>query len=158
MSLLPTPTYVAMNITEAPFANDTRLDCEVYFEAPILTNFSLNTTSLSCSDASTAYNVSLDDFISWNPSLNVTPCAMTRGDQYCGQRLGISAPNITESCVQYDIAPPGWSCQNFTAEYGIEQEVFGLWNPFVGDSCQNFRTGESAIAHFLDSFVTILKV
>jgi hypothetical protein len=144
MSLFPTPTYVPMNDTleVVPFANGTRLDCAVYFEAPVLTNFSTNTTSLSCSDASKAYNVSLTDFISWNPSLNAASCRMTPNSQYCGQRLSLSAPNMTSSCVQYEVAQPGWACQNFTASYGIEQDVFGQWNPTVGDSCQNFQTGK----------------
>jgi hypothetical protein len=135
-----------------PVASGTRLDCDILFEAPILKNFSSGATSLSCADAAVAYNVSLSDFVEWNPILSSGPsCTMEAGIQYCGQLTQQTAPGITSYCTQYAMAPPGWVCQNFTASYGIEQDYFGAWNPSIGSACNNWQTGVQycvAVQHF----------
>ena len=110
MSAFPSQTYIPLS-NYIPYANGTRLDCAEYVQAPLSTNYTVNTTSLACEDAATQYNISLSDFISWNPSLNgITPCVMTNRTQYCTQLYNVVAPNITSTCTQYETAPPGYDC------------------------------------------------
>ena len=73
-------------LTTAPLANDTRLDCYHYDQPPILTNFTADLVSSSCADVAAAYNVTTDDLILWNPSLNITTgagCTLDTNYRYC---------------------------------------------------------------------------
>jgi hypothetical protein len=90
--------------------------------------------------------------VTWNPILgSASTCTLTSGVQYCGQLTSQTAPSTTKYCTQYALAPPGWACSNFTANYGIEQDYFGAWNPDVGKACNNWQTGVEycvAVEHF----------
>jgi hypothetical protein len=128
----------------APYANGTRMDCVQYVTAPILTNYTSNTTSYACQDVAAQYNISLSDFMTWNPSVNTTnPCAMTGGQQYCSQLYNVMANNTTPACTELEIVPPGYTCSKFTSLYGVDQSQFLLWNPSLGADCTNFFPGIS---------------
>ncbi len=85
----------------------------------------------------------LADFMSWNPSLNGTgnTCSMLNGTQYCALVRDNAASTITKSCIQYEIANPGFDCFKFTSNFHIDPDQFALWNPIVGSNCSNFKTG-----------------
>jgi hypothetical protein len=142
LSSYPKATFVPSTI-DAPYANLTRMDCAVYVTAPMLTNYTGNgTTSFACDDVVDAYGTELSDFLSWNPSLNATtPCVMSNHTQYCVQRLSRTVKNITDACVQMDTVPAGYDCMGFTALRGIDVSQFMLWNPPVGDECQDLEVG-----------------
>ncbi|KAL6697209.1 hypothetical protein J3F84DRAFT_368307 [Trichoderma pleuroticola] len=142
MTSYPNATYVA-STADAPYANGTRMDCTNYFTAPILTNYTGNgTTSFSCEDAVSQFDIDMADFLAWNPSLSaLSPCTMTNNTQYCVQTYRQTSKNITGSCVQKAIAPPGYDCIGFTSRHGIDQDQFALWNPEVGSDCGQFKIG-----------------
>jgi hypothetical protein len=147
MSLMPTPTYggAANDTSFIPYANGTRQDCATYVTAPVLTNQSTNASSYSCSAVTQGYSVDLSDFLSWNPSLNPTDCTLSSQFQYCAQQLPQQSLDITEYCVHQEISPAGYECTNFTAFWGVEQDLFSAWNPQIGPGCANFQNGKSVL-------------
>ncbi|KAH8162385.1 hypothetical protein CIB48_g5862, partial [Xylaria polymorpha] len=69
----------------------------------------------------------------------------------------VQAQNITESCIQYQIPEPGYSCISFAAQAGIDPEQFVLWNPTVGSDCSNFLPGLEycvAVYHYQQPGIT----
>lgn len=142
MSAYPNATYIP-STAAAPYANGTRMDCVNYVTAPVLTNYTGNgTTSFDCQDAVSQFGIEMTDFTTWNPSLSaLSPCTMANNTQYCVQTYTQTSKNITSSCVQRDLAPPGYDCTGFTARRGIDQDQFILWNPEVGSNCEDFKVG-----------------
>ena len=62
------------------------MDCYHYDQSPILANFKADLVYSSCADVAAAYNVTTDDLILWNPSLNTTTgagCTLDTNDGYC---------------------------------------------------------------------------
>ena len=120
------------------------MDCAQYVTAPILTNYTSNSTSYACQDVATQYNISVSDFVSWNPSVNTTsPCTMTNGLQYCAQKYNVMAAGITPACTEVEIVPPGYTCSKFTSLYGVDESQFLLWNPSLDANCTtNFFPGK----------------
>ncbi len=148
----PQATYVPSD-PGAPYANRTRMDCETYVTAPISTNYTMNgTTSFACDDVVSQYKIEMAEFLDWNPSLNESsPCMMANHTQYCVQRSARVSKDITEYCVEMQTAPSGYDCGKFTADYGLDQDQFVLWNPNIGKSCENFEVGTSycvEVKHF----------
>lgn len=79
---------------ELPIAPGTSSDCEGYvdyFPVPAIADQSVQPDKVvignfinSCDYATTTYEVSIDDFLSWNPSLaSVDPCMLQEGYRYC---------------------------------------------------------------------------
>ncbi|KAK8091449.1 hypothetical protein PG997_001810 [Apiospora hydei] len=152
MEAWPSATYVPFT-EAAPYANGTRMDCATYVTAPMLTNYTGNgTTSLACADVADQYGIALDDFLTWNPSLNSSdPCTMANNTQYCVQSYARFSQGMTDSCVQTETAPPGYDCYKFTADWGVDSDQFAVWNPDVGPGCQNFTVGKQyciSVLHF----------
>ncbi|KAH6679021.1 hypothetical protein B0J14DRAFT_649409 [Halenospora varia] len=61
------------------------------------------------------------------------------------------AQDSTSYWLQWDTAPPGYTCNNFTITRGIHPDRFVEWNPSVGTGCANWKTGYSyciAVYHF----------
>lgn len=142
MSSYPSATYLALT-EDVPYANLTRMDCDTYLTAPLLTNYTGNgTTSLACEDVVDTYGIQLMEFLTWNPSLNTsTPCTMAEDTQYCVQRLAKTAEDVTDACVRMDTVPAGYDCEGYTALRGIDMDQFKLWNPAVGQDCDGFNAG-----------------
>lgn len=152
MSAYTNATYVASS-AGAPYGNLTRMDCDTYVTAPILTNYTGNgTTSFACDSVIDQYGVTMDNFLEWNPSLNgSSPCLMNNNTQYCVATFATVSPGIVGACIETDIAPSGYDCNRFMANYGVDQDRFSLWNPDVGASCENFKAGTyycTAVAHY----------
>lgn len=138
----PSASYVP-STEDAPYANLTRMDCDVYVTAPLLTNYTANqTTSFACDDLTERYGIELSDFLEWNPSLNTSnPCTMANNTQYCAQKLPIRAEDITDACTQMDTLPSGHDCDSYTALKGIDLDQFLLWNPAIGGNCTDLQVG-----------------
>jgi hypothetical protein len=142
MNAFPSQTYVPLS-NYIPYADGTRMDCAEYVQAPISTNYTANTTSFACKDAATHDNISLSEFISWNPSLNRTsPCLMSNAILYCAQLYNVVAPNITNACTQYETVPPGYDYLSFPTLFGVDPTQFNLWNPSISADCTNFQRGK----------------
>ncbi|KAH8682066.1 hypothetical protein BX600DRAFT_544497 [Xylariales sp. PMI_506] len=141
-SMFPSQTtIVAANYTIIPWANGTRTDCQYYLDPPVLTNQSTNTTSFLCTDAALAYGITLNELLEWNPSLpSGSSCTMDSGEQYCVGTY-ITQANATATCVEYELTVPGYDCYTFSNLYGVDYSQFLLWNPEVGDNCENFAMG-----------------
>ncbi|KAI2463544.1 hypothetical protein F4781DRAFT_416270 [Annulohypoxylon bovei var. microspora] len=158
MSMYPNATYVASS-AGAPYGNLTRMDCDTYATAPILTNYTINgTTSFACEDVVKQYGVTMDNFLDWNPSLNGTsPCVMANNTQYCVATYATISPGIVGACIQTDIATSGYDCNGFMAIHGLDKDRFSLWNPGVGTNCENFKVGTyycTAVAHYKQPGIT----
>lgn len=80
---------------ELPIAPGTSSDCEGYvdhFPIPAIADQSVQPDKVvisnyinTCDFTTTVFEVSLDDFLSWNPSLeSVDPCMLQEGYRYCG--------------------------------------------------------------------------
>ncbi len=94
--------------------------------------------------------VAESDFITWNPSLSGTNhCVLSQDLKYCVQFQLSQSPNITSSCVRYQLAGPGYSCNNTIVQWGVELDQLYAWNPDIGSSCQNWLNGEVIV--FQDS-------
>ena len=90
-------------ITHLPIAPGTVDNCKDYVDYVPIPNLAeraqapdvsvLTDNINSCDFALSAYEVSMDDFLSWNPILaNVTPCALQPGYSYC-------LINSTDECM-----------------------------------------------------------
>lgn len=145
-SLLPSATYVGQgNGSDYIYANGTRLDCQHYVTGADIIGFVGNS---SCGTVTEAFDVTLEDLLLWNPSLQAAPlCALNAGMQYCVQWVENIAENITQFCVENGYASPGQICNDFLAEWEIPVDVFASWNPTVGSDCSGFKTGKYLLHH-----------
>jgi hypothetical protein len=93
-SLLTPIILIATPVLALPRAPGTKLDCEDYVDHLVVEPFQdqskadnvrlLTEEVNSCNFASSAYAVSYDDFMKWNPSLaSVKPCYLQQGYSYC---------------------------------------------------------------------------
>jgi hypothetical protein len=140
---LPKPTRTGWNETveHAPIAEDTRLDCALYAQPPVLTDWQTGATSFACADVAAQYNVPKEDLLDWNPSL-VGDCTLKGDRQYCVQYGGNdTTAEATEYCGEYSLAQPGWDCGKYAAVHGLEVAQLTQWNPALGSSCGSFKTG-----------------
>jgi hypothetical protein len=128
---------------DAPYANLTRMDCDVYVTAPVLTNYTANdTTSVACEDVTDMYGIELSQFLEWNPSLNASnPCTMANNTQYCAQLYPSRGEDVTDACTQMERMPPGHDCNSYTALKGLDTDQFLLWNPGLGANCTDLQIG-----------------
>lgn len=142
MTSLPEPTRIGWNnsIEVAPYANDTRLDCSLYAQPPILQDWASDTYTSDCKEVAAGYNIALDDFLSWNPSLK-TDCTLKSDRQYCVSISNDTVPDTNEFCAEFAFAYPGRGCDAFIATHGLEMAQFTTWNPVVGQTCEGFKTG-----------------
>jgi hypothetical protein len=100
------------------------------------------TNTTLCEEIAKGYGVSLSDFLLWNPSLqNKSPCTLDSGAQYCVQSNSPKDANVTEHCVNREFAEPGEKCEKFAMRYAPLVD-FLAWNPVLGGSCANWKTGE----------------
>ncbi|KAK7403923.1 hypothetical protein QQX98_010293 [Neonectria punicea] len=75
----------------------------------------------SCDYVMTAWEVSLEDFLSWNPSLvNVDPCYLQPGYRYC-------TTNDTSSLV--------YVCEDLAYDFSISEVQLKSWNSWIGSDC-----------------------
>ncbi|GAW18021.1 hypothetical protein ANO14919_074900 [Xylariales sp. No.14919] len=150
-----------------PTAPGTILDCAEYVEfvpvppvadqniqpdVPVITE-SIN----SCYFALTAFGVSMEDFISWNPSLSsISPCQLQEGYSYCAlNSSGYALPSnsMGSLCLNVTSVYPGTipscscftlvmgynvgmrSCQDIALDSNITTQQLVNWNPWVGSDC-----------------------
>ncbi|KAL4805718.1 hypothetical protein BDV18DRAFT_139700 [Aspergillus unguis] len=114
-----------------------------------------------CSDLAAAYDISLDDFYTWNPGVG-DGCSTLKTEYYVCVGVASSSsaststnpPTSTSSdstpsptmtgtasnCNKYHLVKEGDACYDLAAEYGISLDNFYTWNPGVGGDCSTLRT------------------
>jgi len=136
-----------------PLANGTLDDCEQYASGPVY-NYEVDSFNpeviYSCEGVAAAYDISLNDFLEWNPDLLETPgvideCELQDGFRYCVQRVRPKSSGMTGYCVRETYVEPGWSCAELLFWTDISIARFAAWNPAVGPNCGNFKTGKSRL-------------
>ncbi|KAH8895447.1 hypothetical protein GQ53DRAFT_839064 [Thozetella sp. PMI_491] len=149
----PSPTYVApypMAGYVDPYANGTVLDCGLHRTPPVqVKNDSTSESSYLCSDFASFYGITIESLVEWNPSLATRmtggDCVLFSGEQYCAQRDLHQGAGTTEYCVSLQVAEDGArsTCDGFVHWYGLSLASFLEWNPSLGATCENFRSGST---------------
>lgn len=89
---------ILIPLVELPIAPGTSSDCEGYVDYFTISGeeadrFDISDRINSCLYASTVYEISLEDFHSWNPSLaSIDPCMLQEGYRYCGLNSTLHLP------------------------------------------------------------------
>ncbi|CAI7636367.1 unnamed protein product [Penicillium bialowiezense] len=121
----------------------------------------------SCSAIESQYDISLTEFLAWNPSLNSDCTNLLVGYYYCVNipgatkvttttttvpvtttpADGITAPSpvqtgITATCNKFDLVQSGDTCAVIANKYNIPLASFYDWNPAVGSSCAHLDVGD----------------
>ncbi|KAF9874971.1 LysM domain-containing protein [Colletotrichum karsti] len=105
-----------------------RADQEVQPDEPVLTE-DVN----SCIYVSSLYDVSIDDFLQWNPSLKaIKPCQLQVGFRYCAVKV---APSDTPPGDDTDGQSTAWTCFDIAEDERITLQQLKAWNPWAGDDC-----------------------
>ncbi|KAI1860784.1 uncharacterized protein JN550_011246 [Neoarthrinium moseri] len=112
-----------------------------------------NNTINSCYFAIGAYEFDLNEFLSWNPSLqSVNPCYLQEGYRYCGDhkdatpdlpRTGTCLPieephsGTISSCSCFTIIKgyeaTSYSCEDIADDHKVTVSNLMAWNPWIGD-------------------------
>ncbi|KAK4682659.1 hypothetical protein QC764_0021480 [Podospora pseudoanserina] len=120
-----------------------QMDQSLQTDVPPLTNM-IN----SCDYVLGAYEVHLDEFLSWNPSLvAVSPCYLQAGYRYCAAHR-----NATGECLFYDQLTPNrqnnlltftslYPCEDIALDHNITVSDLMTWNPWIGPSSSVCDTG-----------------
>ncbi|KAI0157093.1 carbohydrate-binding module family 50 protein [Hypoxylon sp. FL1284] len=146
-------------------ATGTETDCVDYVEyVPVpgvtdqtnLADASVLTTNInSCDYATTYHGISLQDFISWNPSLaSLGTCELQAGYRYCALNNTSFTPEIVpdnnclnvtayagtiSSCscfTEIDGSSVGsYPCSDLALDASISVANLQLWNPWIGPDC-----------------------
>ncbi|KEY68834.1 hypothetical protein S7711_09940 [Stachybotrys chartarum IBT 7711] len=140
----PTRDMSYPNIAWVPaYANDTLQNCDVDMSPPVVYNYSVE---YSCEMAARVYRVSLDDFMTWNPSLrnqSADGCQLDPSQRYCAQKVRLEPEGgSTPYCVQHEFVAPGTfksNCSEFLDLYRVDEDSFGEWNSDT--TCETFDTG-----------------
>jgi hypothetical protein len=111
-------------------------------------NATSSESSYSCADFAAFYGVTMAQLLEWNPSLASRvengDCYLWPGEQYCAQRDPDETANITQYCVERQVAESGprSTCDGFVAWYGLNKASFLEWHPGLGSNCEHFHSGE----------------
>ena len=138
------PTAVPFNFVNETqsIAKGTRLDCELLVAGEDIVNPTTNATISSCAQVAAGYNITIDDLKLWNPSLATGTCVLKPKSQYCVQLLKTIPQGTTSYCLEYDVAPPGYTCNDFGILHAINQQRLVDWNPGVlSANCTGWKTG-----------------
>ncbi|KAK3946802.1 hypothetical protein QBC32DRAFT_248799 [Pseudoneurospora amorphoporcata] len=152
-------------IVALPLAPGTKAGCDAYVEYKAPDPYRDQSESEdvrlvtehmnSCDFASSAYPVSLDDFLSWNPSLaSISPCYLQPGYSYCAfDKTSYIVPIPASLCVNITTAYPGTvstcscfttvmgydanytTCADVAADANIKTSDLTAWNPWMGSNC-----------------------
>ncbi|KAJ5495517.1 hypothetical protein N7539_000633 [Penicillium diatomitis] len=120
----------------------------------------------SCSAIESQYDISLTEFLAWNPSLNSDCTNLLVGYYYCvdipgatkvattttvpattAPADGITTPSpiqtgMTATCNKFDLVQSGDTCAVIANKYNIPLASFYDWNPAVGSSCAHLDVGD----------------
>ncbi|KAK3177856.1 hypothetical protein K4F52_009408 [Lecanicillium sp. MT-2017a] len=94
----------------------------------------------TCDFVSAEFGIYLDEFLSWNPSLeDLSPCMMQAGYRYCaGHEDAEEQPQQASKCLEIVTPYPGTvsDCSCFTniAAYNAELSKLVEWNPWIGSA------------------------
>ncbi|KAH6645532.1 hypothetical protein BKA67DRAFT_526685, partial [Truncatella angustata] len=144
--------------TPGPTMSGTAADCNLYH---------LATAGDTCSSIETAYGITSDEFLEWNPAIS-SDCSSNFwiDEAYCvgvtsssssvtatatisSTASVVTAPGPTLSgtasnCNAYYVVQSGDSCYSVETAYGISADEFFEWNPSVSFDCStNFWADEA---------------
>ncbi|KAM5541623.1 hypothetical protein V8D89_004813 [Ganoderma adspersum] len=112
----------------------------------------------SCDVIDTQFNITLTQFLTWNPEINSQCSNILAGVQYCvaGPSSGGGTTTTTTSaaaptgsgtitpgqgCKQYYTVVSGDNCSVLESEFGITLAQFINWNPEINSQCTNLELG-----------------
>ncbi|KAL3477066.1 hypothetical protein BJX99DRAFT_257753 [Aspergillus californicus] len=147
-----TPTPTPTSSIPSPTMPGTAANCN---------KFHLVVDGDGCADLAAAYDMSLDDFYTWNPGVG-EDCRTLKTEYYVcvgvssssSASTSISPPTTTTSsdsapsptldgttsdCNKYHLIEEGDGCYDLAAEYGISLDNFYTWNPGVGNDCSTLK-------------------
>ncbi|KAJ5965826.1 hypothetical protein N7481_012540 [Penicillium waksmanii] len=103
-----------------------------------------------------AWGISMDDFLRWNPSLTIDCGKFQKDHSYCVEAFGEpeepeptsmtttsagqpgpTQPGQIATCNRWDMVKDGDTCNTFTQKYaGLTRQNLVDWNTEIGDRCQ----------------------
>lgn len=129
--------------TVIDWAQDTGQDCRAYHAGGVPSSDS-NSTSAACADVAAQYLITLDELLTWNPSLTEgAECTLRDDAQYCVGMIEVIADDMTEACVGTASATVEDDCRTFRIRYGLSDQEFTAWNPVVGEDCSELVPGRT---------------
>ncbi|CAN8099073.1 unnamed protein product [Discula destructiva] len=129
-----TTTAVSTIVTPTPTQPEMVDNCDAFYEVQ---------TNDTCYSVSNKFDVALDLFESWNPSVGVGCPYLILGDWVCVDTTDY-APAATPSpiysdtidgCLAFYKVQPGDYCSLIAAETSITLAEFYTYNPGVGSDC-----------------------
>ena len=144
---LPTAGYMPTTTTTSsavlPLATGTRSDCAVYINGNLTTN---------CGTITFLYGVSIEDFLTWNPSLgtDVNACTIPSEGRFCASLwdvddteptsvVSIDVPKATQVCSHDFLLSRGCVANTFKSGITPKCSKFAILQK--GDTCQSFVDG-----------------
>jgi hypothetical protein len=150
-SIFANPTGVAI-----PIANDTRTDCAFY-------KWVYNSTAIDCWGWATAYGITNQELVLWNPSLNPNPetfpssfnytCTLATSASYC---VGLAYSTATATattppsprasgeisdCTDWFTLTGAQTCSDVLSNTGLTIAEFYEMNPSVNADCSGMDFG-----------------
>ncbi|PYI25219.1 hypothetical protein BP00DRAFT_469767 [Aspergillus indologenus CBS 114.80] len=164
-----TTTWTAGPTYTMPHAPGTETDCAVYrdpynaatnpmkslgINTDFLSNFASNFST--CSFYADFFQVTVDEIVGWNPSLNADNCTLDAAYSYCvlisNDFVSSRVSNDTEvdsSCLSVDstwiVSGTASNCNCYTIIYGKEQDGFDCDMLLETDSTDTFTLSESQL-------------
>lgn len=129
-----TTSAVSTIVTPTPTQPEMVDNCDAFY---------LVQTNDTCYDVSNKFDLDLDLFDTWNPSVGVGCPALILGDWVCVGTVGY-APAATptpiysttiDDCFAFYKVQPGDYCSKIVAEVDITLDQFYEYNPSVGSDC-----------------------
>ncbi|KAL4993233.1 hypothetical protein BDV10DRAFT_190164 [Aspergillus recurvatus] len=154
-----TPAQVSATTTGTPTPTSTMPSPTMPGTASNCNKFHLVVDGDQCDKLASSYDISLDDFYTWNPGVG-DDCRTLKTEYYVC--IGVSsngtttapptsttsttsAPSPTmdgtaSNCNKYHYVVEGDGCADLSTQYGISLDDFYTWNPGVGSGCQSLKT------------------
>ncbi|KAI0138873.1 hypothetical protein GGR57DRAFT_59444 [Xylariaceae sp. FL1272] len=135
-----------------PYDDNTTPYCDYWYD--------VKSTSTKCTSIPTQWDISLADFLRWNPSLAPDCTGLKIQQSYCVETFGEPTtttsssasttpttpgngittpqpiqPGMVDNCDDFYLVPEDTGCQAIATSHGITLQQFLTWNTEVGDTC-----------------------
>ncbi|KAF5329714.1 hypothetical protein D9619_009152 [Psilocybe cf. subviscida] len=117
----------------------------------------------SCGTIDTKFNLTLAQFITFNPEVNSQCTNIQLGSAYCvqssnstttGPPSNVASGTITSGCTQYYTVVSGDSCATVESKFNLTLAQFITFNPEINSQCTNIQLGLAYCVHSSNSTTT----